>query len=370
MRNKGFWCGLLLALFLSACSDSSSHNPKTLPLDKLKLPPGFSISLYAEAPGARSLTLGKEGIVYVGTRDAGKVYALIPNKNHTRAEKIVVIGSNMEMPNGVAYYNGDLYVAERSQLWRYPQIEKNLERPQRVLITGKLPDKRAHGWRYIKIGPDGWLYIGIGAPCNACISKDPRFATISRMKLDGSDFQIFAKGVRNSVGFDWHPVTKKLWFTDNGRDWLGDDLPPDELNYAPQSDMNFGFPYFYGDNVPDLQFGKGRSPEGMTIPVEKLGPHVAALGMSFYTGQMFPPEYWNQIIIAEHGSWNRKQKIGYRLMMVTLNGDKATSYKPFVTGWLQEGNYWGRPVDTLVLPDGSLLVSDDHAGVVYRIIYH
>ncbi len=367
MWKKGVLQGILaLIVLLASCSNS---NNKSLPLDKLHLSSGFSIRIYAKVPGARSLTLGQNGIVYVGTRKVGKVYAVIPNEKQTHAEKVVIIGSDMEMPNGVAYRDGDLYVAEMSRIWRYRNIEKNLNRPQRELITDQLPDKTRHGWRFIKFGPDGWLYVAIGAPCNVCVSQDPRFATISRLQPNGQDFQIYAKGIRNSVGFDWHPVTKKLWFTDNGRDWLGDNLPPDELNYAPHAGMDFGFPYFYGDNVPDPQYGRERSSQGMTIPAKNLDPHVAALGLSFYTGKMFPKSYWNQIIIAEHGSWNRSKKDGYRLTTVTVNGNKAVSYQPFVTGWLQGQSAWGRPVDTLVMPDGSLLVSDDYAGVIYRIIY-
>lgn len=261
---------------------------KTLPLHELKMPPGFAIHIYADVPHARSLALGADGIVFVGTRKTGKVYALIPNKNGTHAKKVILIADSMTMPNGVAYRNGNLYVAEMTRIWKYPDIEKHLNDPKKVLIYDQLPNKTHHGWRYIKFGPDGWLYVAIGAPCNVCVQQDPRFASISRIKADGTNFQVYAKGVRNSVGFDWDPNTKQLWFTENGRDWLGDNLPPDELNHAPRQGMNFGFPYFYGNNVPDPQYGKLRSAKGMTIPVQELGPHVAALGMSFYTGKMFP----------------------------------------------------------------------------------
>ncbi|EKD77282.1 MAG: hypothetical protein ACD_42C00398G0002 [uncultured bacterium] len=231
-----------------------------------------------------------------------------------------------------------------------------------------MPTNPSHGWRYIGVGPDHWLYIAIGAPCNVCESKLP-YATISRIKLNGKDFEVYAEGVRNSVGFDWDPVTKKLWFTDNGRDWMGDELPPDKLNNAPHAGMNFGFPYFYGDNKPDPEFGKMRSAKEMTPPAFELEAHVASLGMRFYTGKMFPSQYHNQIFIAEHGSWNRSKKIGYRVVMITLKNDKPVSQKIVVSGWLQGDKYWGRPVDLLVMPDGSLLVSDDYAGVVYRISY-
>ncbi len=341
-----------------------------LPLQDLKLPPGFSISVYAKVPNAREMALGDNGIVFVGSRRVGDVYALIPNENKTHASEVKVIASGLDMPNGVAYDKGDLYVAEVGKIIKFPKIEKRLDKPKAKLVTDRLPKKYSHGWRYIRFGPDGWLYIGIGAPCNVCVSKDPRFATIMRMRKNGKDMQIYAKGVRNSVGFDWSPVNQKLWFTDNGRDWLGDNLPPDELNYAPKKGMNFGFPYFYGDNIADPKYGYGYSRKGMTSAALNLDPHVATLGMKFYTGKMFPKPYHNRIIIAEHGSWNRSKKIGYRLTMVTLKGDKASDYQPFVTGWLQGQKNWGRPVDVLVMPDGALLVSDDYAGVVYRITYN
>jgi len=345
-------------------------NAFALPLNKIKLPPNFHISVYAKVPGAREMTLGDDSVVYVGSRNIGNVYALIPNENRTKAKKVVIIASELDMPNGVAFHKGNLYVAEVGRIMRYDNISQRLNHPSKPkLVTDKLPKKYHHGWRYIAFGPDDWLYISVGAPCNVCIRKDPRFATIMRMRADGSDMQMFAQGVRNTLGFDWQPVTRKLWFTDNGRDWLGDNLPPDELNYAPRQGMNFGFPYFYGNNVPDPKFGHLKSAKGMTPPVQNLNPHVAALGMKFYTGKMFPKDYHNQIIIAEHGSWNRSKKIGYRLTIVRLKENKAVSYKPFVTGWLQGQSNWGRPVDLLVMPDGSLLVSDDYAGVVYRISY-
>lgn len=358
---------MLLAFFLCAQAETDLQ---PLALNKLRLPAGFSISVYARVKNARSMTLGKNSIVYVGSRAAGNVYAIIPNKTRSHAKQVIVIGEKMEQPNGVAYHNGNLYVAEISRLWRYKNIDQHLfNSPPKQLVYDKLPTKTHHGWRYIKFSPDDWLYISIGAPCNVCVSSDPQFGTLSRMKPNGDDFQIFAKGIRNSVGFDWDS-NNKLWFTDNGRDWLGDNLPPDELNYAPHQGMNFGFPYFYGDNVPDPSFSTVHSSKGMTVPALKLGPHVAALGMTFYKGAMFPNSYQNQIIIAEHGSWNRSKKIGYRLMLVKLRNHKAIARQPFVTGWLQGQNAWGRPVDTLVMPDGSLLVSDDFSGTIYRITYH
>jgi len=342
-----------------------------LPLNKIKLPSGFHISVYAKnIAGARQMALGKNGVVFVGSRRSDKVVAIIPNKNLTQAKKVIVIARHLDMPNGVAFHDGDLYVAETSRIVRYKNIMQHLMRPPKpTIVTDTLPTNPHHGWRVIKFGSDGWLYVGIGAPCNVCIRKDPRFATIMRMHANGSDPQIFAKGVRNSVGFAWDPATKDLWFTDNGRDWLGDNLPPDELNVAPKQGMDFGFPYFYGNNVPDPKYGTLRSSTGMTPPALDLDPHVAALGMVFYTGKPFPKKYHNQIFIAEHGSWNRSRKIGYRIIWVRIKNNHALAKHIFASGWLQGQRSWGRPVDVLVMPDGALLVSDDFAGVIYRIGY-
>lgn len=351
-----------LFFYANACS-------KALPLDRIQLPAGFNISVYAYVPDARSLALGDDGIVFVGSRGAGKVYAVLPGKNFSHAKEVLVIASDLKQPNGVDYKDGSLYVAESERILRFPNIEKQLKNPTYQILYDHLPTARGHHWRYMRIGPDQWLYIGIGAPCNVCLEKDP-FATLARIRLDGKDFQIFARGIRNTVGFDWDPITKELWFTDNGRDWLGNNIPPDELNKAPRAGMDFGFPYYWGDNKPDPTFGKMRKSQGMTIPEFELGPHVAALGMRFYTGTMFPEEYQHQIFIAEHGSWNRFQKIGYRISRVRVKNGKAISYDAFASGWLQGNSYWGRPVDLLILPDGSLLVSDDHAGILYRITYN
>lgn len=339
-----------------------------LPFDQLKLPSHFKIDVYARVPDARSMTLGENNIVFVGSKEAGDVYALLPELDHQHAQT-KIIASKLDMPNGVAFYQGDLYVAEVQKILRYKNISANLNHPSATAINVKLPSARAHGWRYIKFSPDGWLYVAIGAPCNACISEDPRFATIMQMHPDGTKQQIFAEGVRNSVGFAWDPTTKDLWFTDNGRDWLGDNIPPDELNHAPQSGLHFGFPYYYGNNIPDPKFVDLRPAKNFTPPALNLPAHVATLGMVFYTGKLFPAAYQKQIFIAEHGSWNRSQKDGYQVVMVKINNGKAESWAPFITGWLQKQNDWGRPVDLLVMPDGSMLISDDKAGVVYRVSY-
>ena len=238
-------------------------------------------------------------------------------------------------------------------------------------MTDALPTHEHHGWRYMKFGPDGLLYVGIGAPCNICKRDEPIFASIARMKPDGTGLEVFASGVRNSVGFDWHPETHELWFTENGRDELGNDLPPDELDRAPHAGMHFGYPHCHAGVIRDPEFGDRPCME-FEPPVQLLAPHVAALGMRFYTGSMFPPQYKNAIIIAEHGSWNRERKLGYRIMMVKLDGNKAVSYEPFITGWLDEqtDQAWGRPADLEILDDGSLLISDDYKGVLYRVTYH
>jgi glucose/arabinose dehydrogenase len=341
-------------------------------LDTITLPPGFSISVYASnVPNARSLALSPSGTVFVGTRTAGAVYAIVDTDKDHKADKVYTIAQGLRMPNGVAFRDGSLYVAEVSTIWRYDHIEASLANPPKpVLVNGSFPTETHHGWKYIAFGPDGWLYVPVGAPCNLCERTDnPVYASITRMKPDGSSLEVFASGVRNTVGFTWHPVTKELWFTDNGRDMLGDDLPADELNRAPQKGLHFGFPYCHAGTIADPQFGSKRPCAELTPPARTLGPHVASLGVKFYTGAMFPAEYRNQVIIAEHGSWNRSTPVGYRLSLVRLDGNKAITYETFAQGWLQGRRAWGRPVDVLVMPDGAMLVSDDLAGAIYRIAY-
>jgi glucose/arabinose dehydrogenase len=275
------------------------------------------------------------------------------------------------MPNGVAIKGNDLYVAEVYRVRKYSDIESHLDHPPKpVVINDSFPHDLHHGWKYIKFGPDGMMYVPIGAPCNVCMKDDSRYAGMMRMKPDGTGLEQFANGIRNTVGYDWDPKTKELWFTDNGRDWLGDNLPPDELNHAPVKGMHFGFPFRYGQNVSDPQYG-AKAPSGLqfTPAAQDLDAHVAALGMVFYTGKMFPPEYQNQILICEHGSWNRTPLSGYRVTMVTLKDGKPVKYQPFIDGWLSDVGISGRPVDLLVMPDGSLLISDDKGGAIYRVTY-
>jgi glucose/arabinose dehydrogenase len=347
-------------------SNAAHFSPRAI-----TLPPGFHITLFADnVEGARSMASGPAGVVFVGTRGAGKVYALVDRDGDFKAERRITLAEGLDMPNGVAFKDGDLYVAEVSRVIRFDNIMAHLApgAPFSV-INDSFPHKRHHGWKFIRFGPDGKLYVPVGAPCNVCLEKDPRFATIMRMNADGSGLEVFARGVRNSVGFDWNPKTGVLWFTDNGRDWLGDNLPPDELNRAPVAGRHFGFPFFYGDNIPDPKFGD-RAPKGTYYPpVQRLGPHVASLGMRFYMGRMFPPAYHDQIFIAEHGSWNRSRPIGYRITLVRLKNNRPVSYEVFAKGWLSDHGVIGRPVDVEILRDGSMLVSDDYAGRIYRIVY-
>jgi glucose/arabinose dehydrogenase len=342
-----------------------------LPLEDIKLPPGFEINIYASpVENARSMTLSDKGTLFVGTRKAGRVYAILDENRYHRAEQIITLARGLNMPNGVAFRDGSLYVAEVNRVLRYDDIEANLRRPPRpVVVNDRFPRDTHHGWKFIRFGPDGMLYVPVGAPCNVCMKRDERYASINRMRADGTGLEVYARGVRNTVGFDWHPGTGELWFTDNGRDWLGDDLPPDELNHAPVPGLHFGFPYCHGKDIPDPKFGKSRPCEEFRPPIQELGPHVAALGMRFYRGRMFPEDYGRLIFIAEHGSWNRSTPIGYRLTTVRLENGRAASYEVFAEGWLQGGQAWGRPVDVLVMPDGSLLVSDDRGDAIYRITY-
>ena len=360
---------VLFVLMVKGISCAPARNMKGVHLGDITLPSGFSINIYADdVENARSMALGDNGTLFVGTRLAGKVYAVLDRNHDARADDVITIAAGLDMPNGVAFRNGSLYVAEVNRVLRYDAIESRLKNPpEPVIIIDSFPKDHHHGWKFIRFGPDDKLYVPVGAPCNVCEPNREIYASITRIDPDGSHLEIFARGVRNTVGFDWHPETKALWFTDNGRDWMGDDIPPDELNYAPRSGMNFGFPYCHGGTIADPEFGAKRKCNEFAPPAMALGPHVAALGMRFYTGTMFPAPYRNQIFIAEHGSWNRTTPIGYRIVLVRLRGERAISHEVFAKGWLQNGRAWGRPVDVLVMPDGALLVSDDRAGVIYRI---
>ncbi|MBT1703420.1 PQQ-dependent sugar dehydrogenase [Chryseosolibacter indicus] len=349
-----------------------SEYSKSLPLDKLKLPAGFKIGVFAEVHNARSLAISPSGVIYVGNRDGDKVYAGKDSDGDFVADKKWTIASDLTMPNGVAFKDGDLYVAETTRIIKFPGIESKLNNPGKpVVVNDSYPEQDGHQWKYIAFGPDGKLYVPVGAPCNICEPKEEIYATITRMNADGSGREIFAKGVRNTVGFTWHPTTKELWFTDNGRDLLGDDVPNCELNVAPKAGLHFGYPYCHEGSVKDPEFGNKRPCSDFVAPVQKMGAHVAPLGLKFYTGDMFPETYKNQVVVAKHGSWNRSKKSGYELSLVKLEGNKSVGHETFVSGWLDNDSQkaWGRPVDVLQLNDGSLLVSDDQANVIYRITY-
>ena len=359
--------------------DSARNGPSNTPpsgplsLDALALPPGFSIQIYsAEVPNARSLALGPKGVVFVSNRTEDKVYALVDANADHQVDRVQVVASGLDTPNGIAYKDGSLFIAEVGRLLRIDGIDTKLDHPpEPKLVTDKLPKEKHHGWRYLRFGPDGLLYMPVGAPCNVCEREDPIFATITRMKPDGTGLEVFAKGVRNSVGFDWHPQTKALWFTENGRDELGDDIPGDEIGRADKAGLHFGFPYCHAGKFLDPAFGNGKSCASYEPPALALGAHVAALGMRFNTGKMFPEKYRNALFFAQHGSWNRSHKSGYNVMVAQLDGDRIVSAEPFVKGWLNEQSdeVSGRPTDVEWLDDGSLLISDDYRGAVYRVTY-
>jgi glucose/arabinose dehydrogenase len=339
-----------------------------LPIPELKLPKGFKIEVFVSGvPNARSLRLGDKGTVFVSNRILDKVYAVVEKDGKREAK---VIASGMDRPNGLAFHAGTLYIAEGTKISKLEKIEDTLDSPGKpVVIYDQFLNHQSHGWKFMALGPDNKLYVNVGVPCNICLPPDTN-GQIRRINLDGSGAEVFARGIRNSVGFDFHPVNKQLYFTDNGRDWLSEDLPNDELNRVTKLGQHFGYPYCHQGNVPDDQFGWGHSCREFEPPVALLGPHAAALGMRFYTGRMFPPEYRNTIFIARHGSWNKTDKIGGDIIVVKLKPDGSVkSWEPFMTGFLKDNNYLGRPVDVEVMKDGSLLVSDDYAGAVYRISY-
>jgi len=351
-------CGSLAGFLPSAAAESAD----------ITLPPGFQISVYAgDVPNARQMAAGPDGVVFVGSRSEGKVYAVV---NRTGQHRIHVLASGLNQPSGLAFRDGSLYVAAVNRILRFRDAAQNLEKPPKPeVVSDAYPSDAHHGWKFIAFGPDGRLYVPVGAPCNVCPPPGPLHSTITKLDIAGGRPEVVARGVRNSVGFDFQPETGELWFTDNGRDWLGDDQPPDELNRLTRPGEHFGFPFCHGDGLRDPEHNAGRACSEFTPPARLLGPHVAALGMRFYTGQMFPERYRGGIFIAEHGSWNRSTPIGYRVTFVKVEGGRATSYEPFASGWLKGGSASGRPADVLVLPDGSLLVSDDKAGRIYRITY-
>ena len=370
---------LSLTFFLSDISSKNSDMDTFL--EKIVLPNGFKIEIYAsDVENARSMTVSPSGTIFVGNRKSDNVFALIDENNDGKVDKKYLITDKLKnMPNGVAFHNGNLYVAEVNKIWVFKDIENKLklidenglypEDP--ILITDDFPSDKHHGWKYIAIGPDNKLYVPVGAPCNICESRDEIYSTITRMDLDGSNREIYARGVRNTVGFTWNKQTGEMWFTDNGRDMLGDNYPPCELNKVTKPGQHYGYPYCHGGDISDPEFGSKYSCEDFIKPMQNLGPHVAPLGLKFYNGDMFPDEYKGDIFIAEHGSWNRTKKIGYRITRVKIKDNKSVGYEPFISGWLEKdiNDAWGRPVDIVILKDGSMLISDDYANVIYRVTY-
>ena len=363
-------CGLVLAGLVAAQGAA--------PAERLSVPKGFRIELLTDAvPNARAMALGRNGdgkaVVYVGSMRAGNVYAVEIDQGRARA--VHTLATGLAMPVGVAYRDGQLYVSAVSKILRFDAIDERLKNPPTpTVVTDRLPSETAHGWKFIAFGPDGRLYVAVGAPCNVC-EPDAAHGNITRMKADGSEFEVVARGVRNSVGFDWSPLDRSLWFTDNGRDMMGDDVPDDELNRVAQPGQHFGFPYCHQGDVADPEFGRRHRCDEFAAPVAKLGAHVASLGMRFYGGTQFPAEYRGGIFIAEHGSWNRSRKSGYQVVRVVLDAQgRVQRHEPFVQGWLQvdangRETVLGRPADVLVMPDGSLLISDDLGGAIYRVRY-
>ena len=354
---------------------------KAINLAELSLPQGFTISLVSdEVPNARQMALSAGGILYVGTRKAGKVYALLPRKGPGKGPgkglndpEVVVIAQNLTMPSGVVILDGDLYVGALDRVLKYPNIDKQLQnssssKPITEVLSENLPDKTHHGWKYLSAGPDGYLYVPVGAPCNICLSDNPVFASIQRMDPESGTMSTYAEGIRNTVGMAWHPETDRLWFTDNGRDMLGDDIPAEEVNEVRDVLAHYGYPYIHAGDISDPEFGKGKNAEDYVRPRYKIQAHSAALGISFYTGQQFPDQYRNALFIAEHGSWNRTEKVGYRVSVLRWEAGQKV-YEPFISGWLNGDTSWGRPNDVLVSPEGDLLISDDQAGAIYRVSY-
>jgi len=377
-RNTFIASLLPIILLTTICAGAHSqkigvaNNPMTVNVDeylsKIQLPEGFEISIYArDVSNARSLALSENNVLYAGSRRGGKVHAIIDTNGDSIGDEVKIIAEGLNNPNGVAIKNGDLYVAEVSRILRFSDIDNNInENPKYTVVTDKYPSEGHHGWKFIRFGPDGKLYVPVGAPCNTC-EPDANHAIITRINDDGSNKEVFVKGVRNTVGFDWQPTTKQFWFTDNGRDMFGDDTPPEELNRVTAVGEHFGFPYRYGKTVVDSEYTTDKRAEDFSPPQMEFPAHSAGLGMRFYTGNSFPSEYKNDIFIAYHGSWNRSEPQGYYIMRVDMEEGEIKNHELFASGWLIDEKYWGRPVDIEIMADGSMLVSDDHANVIYRI---
>tara|TARA_B100000965_G_scaffold86170_1_gene69755 strand:- start:174 stop:1286 length:1113 start_codon:yes stop_codon:yes gene_type:complete len=344
-------------------------------LEKLILEPGFKISIFADnLSSPRQIAEGKNGTIFVGER-TGQIIALYDSDKNGEADYKKVIAKDLQLSSGISIFNGDLYFSEVSKIWKIQNIESwlndnisNSDLPKKVLVTDELPSDTWHGWKWLKHDEQGQLYFNVGAPCNICLSENSQYASI--LRINDSGWQHVAKGVRNSVGFDFHPITKKLFFTDNGRDWMGDDTPSCELNRLDVNGQFFGYPYKHASNVRDPEFGDVNSGFDFVDPILELGAHVAPTGVAFYDGSMFPAKMQNNLFIALHGSWNRSSKVGYKVLRVSFdaNGNVIDS-TDFISGWLQDESVFGRPSAPFILSDGSMLLSDDKANVIYRITY-
>ncbi len=356
--------GLRLIVCLCVCVAWSAN------ATGLRVPDGFRIDVFTDqVPNARQMALGDKGTVFVGSRNAGNVYAVVDTDADFRADKVFTIARQLLLPSGIAFKDQSLYVAAVNRILRYADIESRLQSPPKAeIISSDLPDATHHGWKFIRFGDDGKLYVPVGVPCNICETRNPVFGTILNLDIDTNKWSLYASGVRNSVGFDWHPVTGELWFSDNGRDSIGDDIPPDEINRVSAAGQHFGFPYVYGNNTPQPEFRDRENPDYVT-PVLNLQAHVAPLGIHFYRGKQFPEKYRHALFVAEHGSWNRSSKVGYRVMVAMIENNNVVSYQPFIQGWLVGQSASGRPAALLELNDGSLLVADDKAGIIYRVSY-
>lgn len=341
-------------------------------LQRLKVPDGFTIEMFAEGiKNAREMAYSpKHNVVYVGSFREGKLYALKDVNGDGKADNRWVLAKGLNMPTGIAYHDGDLYVAVVNQILRFEDVDKRLDSPKSSVFFDGFPSDRHHGWKFLRFSPDGKsLIVPVGAPCNVCEAPTDKHSRIFALDMKSKKLTLLAEGVRNSVGFDFHPDTGLLWFSDNGRDMMGDDIPPDEINVISKKGEHFGYPYFHGGDVADPKFSKGKKQSDYVAPVLKLGAHVAPLGIHFYRGSQYPKQYHKQLFIAEHGSWNRTKKAGYKVGVATIKGNTVSDYRPFVTGFMANEETFGRPVALLELPDGSLLISDDFADAIYRVSY-
>ncbi|WP_349431319.1 PQQ-dependent sugar dehydrogenase [Methylomarinum sp. Ch1-1] len=361
-----------LAMLAATQAIGAAEADKQQVLRQLQLPVGFKISLFAsDVPNARSLALGDQGVIYVGTRQQGAVYALQDVDHDGVAERRYELAKGLYMPNGVAYRNNQLFVAETNRILRFDNIGDNLANPPKpVVVYDRLPSDKHHGWKYLRFGPDGKLYTSVGAPCNICNPDKEIYTSLVRLNVDGSGFEILARGIRNTVGFDWRPGSDALFFTENGRDYLGDDVPPDELNRWSEKGQHFGYPYCHAGSIADPELAGDRRCDEFVAPEWKFKAHMAPLGLRFYSGKQFPKRFHNQLLVAQHGSWNRSKPHGYRIALVKFKNNKPYKEQAFISGWLTETDeVLGRPTDILQLPDGSLLIADDTLGVIYRVEY-